>query len=244
MPNVALLAIESPWWLPRHSTGVASSIPFFEGVARYHNEKQITVNLYPASFFDAASLDGALLHLFQTHENYQLLWIGAHGVSERVTEAQVNKVASLVRQYGKRVKGVILSACEGASIGQIEQAMACDEERLEHDFYGPNWVIAYRHCVNWFSSALFETALLQGAASAYAAGGVNSKPRILDMLAAAAAGFSLDGPFGTNDAGEPVPLGDTLRLWVRPQRAQQPMDATEELLDAIRTLQGQQAANW
>ncbi|GLS05520.1 hypothetical protein GCM10007860_26740 [Chitiniphilus shinanonensis] len=244
MPNVALLAIESPWWLPRPSNGVASSIPFFESVARNHNAKQNTVNLYPATFFDGASLDAALLNLFQTHENYQLLWIGAHGHGERVSAEQVDKVAALVRQHGKRVKGVILSACEGAAIGRIEQAMACDAESLEHDSFGPNWVLTYRHCVHWFSAALFETALLQGAASAYAAGGVTGRPRLLEMLAASAATFSLDGPFGLNPQGESVTLGETLRLWVRPQRAQQPEDATDELLDAIRTLQGQPAADW
>lgn len=121
--SVAILAIESPWWSPQENTGQASSIPFFEGIVKYSNDTCNAINLYHSSFFDSPSLGHMLQHLVQTSEQYQILWIGAHGDGERIANGTIKKATEVIREKGRKIKGMILGSCWGGESQSIGQAL-------------------------------------------------------------------------------------------------------------------------
>lgn len=235
--SVAILAIESPWWSPRENTGQASSIPFFEGIVKYSNDTCNAINLYHSSFFDSSSLGHALQHLVQTSEQYQILWIGAHGDGERIANGTIKKATEVIREKGRKIKGMILSSCWGGENQSIGQALGSTLDDNLKEVYGPNWVLAYKHSVYWFESALFEVAILTNAARRYMRSGINSREAIIDMIASAAKAFHIDSAFGYDRSNRPVSLANCLSLWTRPQGAQIATDNTQDLIKAIERYQ-------
>lgn len=235
--SVAILAIESPWWSPRENMGQASSIPFFEGIVKYSNDTRNAINLYHSSFFDDRSLEHALQHLVQTNEQHQILWIGAHGDGEKIANGSIRKAAEVIRAEGRRIKGMILSSCWGGENQDIGEALGSALDRNARGVYGPNWVLAYKHSVSWFESALFEIAILTRAAREYTRGGINSRDAIIETIACAAKAFHMNSTFGYDRNNKSVSLADCLTLWTRPQRAQTATDSTQDLIKAIERYQ-------
>lgn len=232
--NIAILAVESPWWSPKSNIGQASSIPFFEGVIKYNNNDQNSTNLYHSSFFDATSLSYALDHLVQTKEQYQILWVGAHGDGNHVADAKIKKISEKISANGKKIKGLILSSCWGGENKKIQDAAGFNCDKNGSEVYGPNWILSYKHSVTWFQSAIFETAIINSAIAHYRRSPVNSKSSIINMIAEGASSFQLDAEFGYDREDKPVSLSECLTLWTRPQGASFPSDSTTELIKNIK----------
>lgn len=238
--NVALLVAEAPWFSFKSNHDQASSLPFFEGVKRLVNDgtDKPQLNIYHCNYYDNKSLEQALNHLVDTREDIQILYIGGHGDGKRVANATIKKTTDLIRERGKKLKGLIVSSCMAGLTDSIADAtrygIDCSNNSVEW-VNGPNWIVTYKHSVGWFQSAMLETAILKEFTEHYHhEGKLNSKEKVLQCLKAALMPFDLhqDG-FATDKNNQPQPIGDTLRVWVRAQGASYPTEVTEELFASM-----------
>lgn len=120
----------------------------------------------------------------------------------------------------------LATATEGSFSGTSPSAMWVN---------GANWVISYKYSVDWFPSALVETAIVKAFTEYYhQEGKLNSKPVILKCLKAALSPFDLHQKFATDKSNTRRELGETLRVWVRAQGASNPTEITDELLKQMK----------
>ena len=242
--DVALLVAEAPWFSPKENVGQATSLPFFEGVSKLINAKlsDSRFNIYSCNYYDNSSLENAIDHLVNTRESRQILYLGGHGDGENVADASITKASKLISDHGRRVKGLILSSCWGGDSDKIAKATSYGvdpKSNVGKMVNGPNWVVAYKHPVEWFESVMLETSLIKTFAEAYMAGGVNSKDAIFEQIIMALSAFSIEAPFGYDNKDELIiPVKDTLRFWIRPQGAEYPTEITEEIFDELSFIQG------
>jgi len=239
--NVALLVAEAPWFSFKSNHDQASCLPFFEGVKRLVNDgtNKPQLNIYNCHYYDDNSLKYALKQLVDTREDIQILYVGGHGDGKRIADATITKTTKLIRAHGKKIKGLIVSSCMAGSTDKLAIATEgafSDDEKTNGWVNGPNWVISYKHAVDWFPSALVETSVIKAFTSHYhQEGKLNSKADILDCFAEAFAPFDLNKEFATDKHDNRVSLGETLRVWVRPQGSSYPSDVTKELLERLRS---------
>lgn len=229
--DVALLVAEAPWYTPDVNQGGASSVPFFEGVKKLinHRSTDSRFNMYQCNFYDIQSLEHALDHLTEASEARQILYIAGHGDGESVAEAMIDKVASAVADRGGKVKGLILSSCMAGSHDGLASAAEFGINNMLKEVRGPNWIIAYKHSVDWFASAMLETSLVREFATAYMEGPINSKSDIVATINLALKLFDFNQCFGVDENEEDVSLRECIRVWVRPQGKEDAEDVTEEL---------------
>jgi hypothetical protein len=228
--SAALLVAESPWWTPKENSGEASSLPFFQGIQKLLDTEEAPgqFRVYSANFYDSSSFKKAIEHLTHTKESRQILHVGGHGDGKSVGGAKIRKLCEIIPENGRKIKGLILSSCWGGEGDSISEAATWGLDRNCNITFGPNWVMAYRHAVLWFESALLESSIIHNFAHAYINGPVNSKKDILEIFHAALNPFDPYARFGTDDE----PLHDTLRVWVRGQGGQFPKELTKkELFD-------------
>ncbi|HCG5552342.1 TPA: hypothetical protein NJ627_003510 [Vibrio parahaemolyticus] len=236
--NVALLVAEAPWFSFKKNHDQASCLPFFEGVKKLVNDgtDKPQLNIYHCHYYDNKSLSYALDHLVDTSENIQILYIGGHGDGKRIADATINKTTELIKERGKKIKGLIVSSCMA---GLTDKLAAATESSISANSLstlwvnGPNWVISYRYAVDWFPSALLETAIIKEFSESYhQEGKLNSKASILECMQRALAPFDLNARFAS-DGDTSKTIKDTLRIWVRAQGANNPTEITEELFDSF-----------
>jgi len=242
--DVALLVAEAPWFSPKDNVGQATGLPFFEGVSRLVNASitDSRFNIYSSNYYDNSSLEKALDHLVNTREPRQILYLGGHGDGKKVSGATISKASSLIRDRGEKIKGLILSSCWGGLSDKISKATEYGfdpKSGVAKMVNGPNWVVAYKHPVAWFESAMIETSLIKTFAEAYMDGGVNSREAIFDQLVFALRAFSIEDNIGfdQNDNAS-LSVKDTLRFWIRPQGAEYPTEITDEIFVALSDIQG------
>ncbi|EPG0367650.1 hypothetical protein I3260_16530 [Photobacterium damselae] len=239
--NVALLVAEAPWFSFKDNHDQASCLPFFEGIKRLVNDgtDKPQLNIYHCNYYDNKSLEHALNHLIETKEDIQILYIGGHGNERgsRIANATINKTSDLIRQRGKKLKGLIVSSCMAASTDNIAKSTEYGFNPNSNSFQwvnGPNWVIGYKYAVSWFQSALVETAIIKEFTEAYhREGKLNSKADILECLVDALIPFDLETPFAEDKDYNSKSISETLRVWVRAQGADRPTEVTKELFELI-----------
>ena len=242
--DVALLVAEAPWYSPKDNVGQASGLPFFEGVSRLVNTGlgDSRFNIYNSNYYDNSSLEQALDHLVNTRESRQILYLGGHGDGKKVSGATITKASNLIRDRGEKIKGLILSSCWGGLGNKISEATQYGfdpKSDVGKMVNGPNWVVAYKHPVAWFESAIIETSLIKTFAEAYMNGGVNSKDTIFDHLVLALRAFSIEDYIGFDERGRlEISVKDTLRVWIRAQGAEFPTEITDDIFDELSVIQG------
>ncbi|MFY3327272.1 hypothetical protein ACOSZP_15345 [Vibrio fluvialis] len=234
--NVALLVAEAPWFSFKTNHDQASCIPFFEGVKKLVNDStdKPQLNIYNCNYYDNKSLEKALEHLVDTREDIQILYIGGHGDGKRIADATINKTTELIREHGKKIKGLIVSSCMAGLTDKLSMASEgafSSSDRSISWVNGPNWIISYKYAVDWFPSALVETSIVRAFTEHYhQEGRLNSKADILGCLNHALAPFDLHQEFASDKSDNRKSLGDTIRIWIRAQGSSQPTDMTEDLL--------------
>ena len=237
--HVALLVAEAPWFSFKNNHDQASCLPFFEGVKKLVNDgtNKPQLNIYHCNYYDDKSLESALDHLVNTREEIQILYIGGHGDGKHVADAKIKSASRFIRSRGKKLKGLIVSSCMAGLKDDLASATewGFDDNSLSVMWVnGPNWVISYKYSVDWFQSALLETAIIKEFTESYRTEGrINSKSSILECFKRALVPFSLYQDFATCENGQPKQLGETLRIWVRAQGATYATDVTEELLEGF-----------
>ncbi|MBC7005491.1 hypothetical protein BIZ37_23310 [Photobacterium sp. BZF1] len=241
--NVALLVAESPWFSPKSNIGQASGLPFFEGVKKLLNTKvdQPQFNIYSCNYYDNKSLESALDHLVNTSESRQVLYLGGHGDGKNVANATLKTASQLIRDRGKKIKGLILSSCWGGLTDKIADSTqyGFDPNSMAATWVnGPNWVISYRHPVSWFESAMIETSIVKTFCDAYRYYDINSRDAILDRFEYALRPFCIKDPMAYSDEELCISVEETIRVWIRPQGAEYPKEVTEELFSRLQVLQG------
>lgn len=234
--NVALLVAEAPWFSFKTNHDQASCIPFFEGVKKIVNDStdKPQLNIYNCNYYDNSSLEKALEQLVETREDIQILYIGGHGDGKRIADATIKKTTKLISENSKKIKGLIVSSCMAGLTDELAVASEgafSNNPRSISWVSGPNWIISYRYSVDWFPSALVETSLVRAFTEHYhQEGKLNSKADILDCFIDGLSPFNLHEYFASDKDGNRQTLGDSIRIWARPQGASQPADVTEELL--------------
>lgn len=236
--NIALLVAEAPWFSFKNNHDQASCLPFFEGVKKLVNDgtDKPQLNIYNCHYYDNHSLDYALKQLVDTSEEIQILYLGGHGDGKRIADATINKATDLIRENGKKIKGLIVSSCMAGLTDKL--AIATEGKftigkRAINWVNGPNWVISYKYAVDWFPSTLVETSIIKVFTTYYhQVGKLNSKADILDCFYYALAPFDInEEEFATDPDNNRMSLAESIRIWVRPQGSSYPTDVTEELLE-------------
>ncbi|MCE3220327.1 hypothetical protein G5C64_16000 [Vibrio diabolicus] len=237
--DVALLVAEAPWFSFKNNRDQATGLPFFTGIKQYVNKnaKKSQLNIYSCDYYDNNSLEYALNHLTDTEENIQILYIGGHGDGKCVADASIKKVSEMVKSKGRNIKGLIVSSCLAASKDTLSESTSWGIDDTSFDIVnGPNWVISYKHSVDWFQSVLLETAIIKEFAEGYISEGkLNSKQDIITCFHNALFPFDLNIPFANGEDGSPQTLSESIRFWVRPQGSSHPADVTKELLTGLMT---------
>lgn len=234
--NVALLVAEAPWFSFKNNHDQASCLPFFEGVKKLVNDgtDKPQLNIYHCNYYDNKSLEYAIEHLVDTRENIQILYIGGHGDGKRIADATINQTTKLIREKGKKIKGLIVSSCMAGLTDKLATATEGSFSGTSPSTIwvnGANWVISYKYSVDWFPSALVETAIVKAFTEYYhQEGKLNSKSAILQCLEDALSPFDLHQEFATDKSNTRRELGETLRVWARAQGASNPTEITDELL--------------
>lgn len=244
MPNIALLVAEAPWFSPKENHTQASCLPFFEGARKLINNQVSDgkLNIYNCTFFDTSSLKQAINHLIQTEEDRQILYLGGHGDGKKIANANLKTAIEHVRQSGDKIKGLIVSSCWGAINNTLSDALGWDvipTERSIKEIYGPNWVIGYKHPVNWFESALVETAIINSCSSYYINDPkkLNSSEGIISCLTEALLPFDVNNYQFASDLENGYSIKETIRVWIRPQGASYPKEITDLLFDKVESEQ-------
>lgn len=213
--SFALLLLESPWWTPKNNPSRASALPFFQGIERLHDY----FNIYYSTFYDTPGFVAALSQdLMHTHEERQILYIGAHGTESQIANGRAGTILEKTAHYGKKIEGVIVSSClVGARDSNLWAPLLINKTR---------WVFAYRHTVHWLDSVLIEMALLEALALADE-GYADDQDALLATFAAALAKFNPLLPLGVH--GEP--LEDCICLMQRAKYKHYPENLTDALIE-------------
>lgn len=211
----ALLLLESPWWSPNINPTRASALPFFQGLERLHDY----FNIYYSTFYDTRGFEVALSQdLIHTHENRQILYIGAHGNETSIANGRASTLLEKVALYGDKIEGVIVSSClVGARESNLWAPILINKTR---------WIFAYRHEVGWLDSLFIELALLEALALAeksYA----DDREILLHTFSEALSKFNPKMPLGS--AGEP--LSECICLMQRAKYKRNPENLTSALID-------------
>jgi hypothetical protein len=240
MSDLALLVVEAPWFLPKKNSGQMYCLQFFEGVKKAVNKVKDSpnLNIYSCNFYDESSLSHALNHLVSTSEKRQIIYCGAHGDGDSVAEVELKALANSIKGKGQKVKGLILSSCWGGEDGTIALATGWDidigKRGAYKAHYGPNWVIAYKHSVDWMYSALFETALVHGFVESYKTDALNSTKSIIEVFVETLIKFNVDEQsFAWDDQGNRVSIRDTVRVWIRGKGATESTERTAEIFSSL-----------
>lgn len=219
-------------------------MPFFEGTRKLINNQVSDgkLNIYNCTFFDTSSLKQAINHLIQTEEDRQILYLGGHGDGKKIANANLKATIEHVRQSGDKIKGLIVSSCWGAINDTLSDALGWDVIPTEisiKEIYGPNWVIGYKHPVNWFESALVETAIIKSVSSCYInePKKLNSTEGITSCLIEALLPFDINNYQFAEDDEYNYSINETIRVWIRPQGSANPKEITEFLFEQIKAQQ-------
>lgn len=229
MSDVALLIAESIWFSPKENKGQVSFKEYgqaIENLMRFgaHNE---SFNVYNAGFYDKKSLKKCLDHLTDTNEERQILYVGAHGDGKKVSDANIKDVGAVITEKAGKIKGLIVSSCFAGQTEKLAQHSNWTFDDKYNFVNGPNWVVAYRHAVDWHLSALLELHLLHSICFQYCQDPtvLNSGAGIVEKFRETLDIFNPEMVIGSG--GET--LSETFRLWIRPQGSSELKEATDEL---------------
>lgn len=226
LPQVSLLVLEDIWWDFSDNPGHASVNPLMESLSRLHTSLQN----YHLNFFDANGLESALNHGLTVPNGRILLHIGSHGTKNMIGRVQVKtameKVAKLAPSKGKRLEGLILSSCQ---VGNNVEAL---QSALKGQLH---WVIAYKANVDWLGSSIIDASLINAVCSESDSSYCESVESICKILAKGLERFNPNWKIddGDNNNARAKTLKDTITLWVRPQKAKKPIDATSKLHELL-----------
>ncbi len=228
--SVALLVAESVWFTPQRNKGQASFNEYsqaIENLLRF-GRKNDSFCTYRAGFYDKKSLEKCLDHLTDTNEERQILYIGAHGDGNCVSDAKIKDVGSTITKRAGRIKGLVVSSCWAAQSNALAQHTNWSIDNSFNIINGPNWIVSYKHAVDWHLSALIEMHILYSICKRYCDEplSMNKGEGIINAFKDALEIFNPRMKIGIN--GET--LSQTLRIWIRPKGSETLRDVTTSII--------------
>lgn len=189
-----------------------------------HNE---SFSVYNAGFYDKNSLQKCLEHLTKTNERRQILYVGGHGNGKKVSDASIKGMCDVITEMAGKIKGLFVSSCFAGKTDKLAQYSNWAIDDKINFVNGPNWIMAYRHAVDWHLSTLLEMHILNSVCTQYCADPtiLNKGEGIIRVFSEALSIFNPDMPIGC----EGEKLSETLRLWIRPQGPTSLKDVTNRL---------------
>jgi hypothetical protein len=227
--SVALLVAESVWFTPQRNKGQVSFNEYsqaIENLLRFGPTNDLFCT-YRAGFYDNTSLEKCLDHLTNTNEERQILYIGAHGDGNNVSDASIKDVSSTITKRAGRIKGLVVSSCWAAQSNLLAKHANWGIDNRSNIINGPNWIVSYKHAVDWHLSALLEMHILYSICKIYCYDPqrMNSGDGIINAFKDALEIFNPQMKIGINRET----LSDTLRIWIRPKGSDTLKDVTTEL---------------
>lgn len=213
----SLLMLEGLWGAPGSDLGNASVRHFVEGIAKYHN-----VPMYYSNFIGLGSFKLTLQHLAQAQDNFQILYIGAHGSPGTLGNAQHARACQAIKKHSRNIKIVIFGSCCGAA---NENNIVNMMTMPENGGTTPNLFFGYRYYMNWMETTLVDCQIINACLANENNWGGFAANNSRAIICPAVSAFNKAWNIGSTnpDFDNDMTLGDSLVAFNRGQGAQDPV---------------------